>query len=140
MFKLLGINLVVVALVIAFLPEATDCDNPDLSGIPVEATSVTMRCHATARAEIAIGAPLILVGGLMYFGRRKENLRNLSLFGFTLGVFAMLLPTYLIGVCPDPAMLCNNVMRPALLFSGGIVGLVSITAGFIAQRRYELAL
>jgi hypothetical protein len=52
--------------------------------------------------------------------------------GALLGVFAILLPTSLIGVCASDEMLCNILMKPTLVFSGvavvtaGLLGLVLV--------------
>jgi hypothetical protein len=89
-----------------------------------------MKCHWTAMAAPAVAVPLLIVGGLMFFSRRRETLLALSLLGAVLGVFAILLPTYLIGVCASDEMLCNIEMKPTMIFSGavtlgaGLVGLV----------------
>ena len=50
--------------------------------------------------------------------------------GLVLGAFAILLPTALIGVCANPEMICNLVMKPTLVFAGmlamgtSLIGLV----------------
>jgi hypothetical protein len=89
-----------------------------------------MKCHWTAMAAPAVAVPLLIVGGLMFFSRCRETLLALSLLGAVLGVFAILLPTYLIGVCASDEMLCNIEMKPTMIFSGavtlgaGLIGLV----------------
>jgi hypothetical protein len=35
-------------------------------------------------------------------------------------------PTALIGVCANPSMLCNMVMRPTLIAGGAIAGIASL--------------
>ena len=40
------------------------------------------------------------------------------LMGVAGGVMAILFPTVLIGVCANPMMLCNMVMKPTLVASG----------------------
>jgi hypothetical protein len=89
-----------------------------------------MKCHWTAMAAPVVAVPLLMVGGLMFFSRRRETLLALSLLGAVSGIFAILLPTYLIGVCASDEMLCNIELKPTMIFSGavtlgaGLVGLV----------------
>ena len=46
-----------------------------------------------------------------------------------LGALALLFPTRLIGVCANPAMPCNLVEKPALIYSG----IVAIGASLVAM-------
>jgi Domain of unknown function (DUF4418) len=50
---------------------------------------------------------------------------------------AILLPTVLIGVCGNPMMFCNLVMRPILLASG-IVAIAASVALFFTAREPEM--
>jgi hypothetical protein len=93
-----------------------------------------MKCHWTAEAEIALAVTLLVVGGLLTFSRRRETLRALSIIGIVLGVFVVLLPTNLIGVCMGPDMLCNMVMKPTLVFSGALIASASAVAFMIIRR------
>jgi hypothetical protein len=38
----------------------------------------------------------------------------------------ILLPTTLIGVCGNPDMVCNSIMKPALVFMGVLVAGISL--------------
>jgi len=82
-----------------------------------DGTIMIMVCNYTASAEIATGVPILAVGLMMAFARKKESFRYLGVLGIVLGVFAMLLPTVLIGVCSCP-LLCTTVMKPSLLTFG----------------------
>ena len=42
-------------------------------------------------------------------------LLSLSILGLAFGAFLILLPTALIGVCANPDMICNSVMKPTLI-------------------------
>ena len=96
-----------------------------------------MKCHWTAIASIALGVPLLLVGIMQWFNKRKESQRALSILGAVMGAIVILLPTALIGVCAHPDATCNLIMRPALIFMGSLVvgvNLIDLTA---VQRRPE---
>ncbi len=118
MNKVLGISLVVMALVIGIVPLFTDCLSQGKSLALANGKTVPMKCHWTAVAEIGMAIPLGLVGVMTVANKRKGTLGLLSVFGLALGGMAILFPTSLIGVCANPMMLCNMVMKPTLIGSG----------------------
>lgn len=128
--KAIGISFIFFALAIGLVPQFTNCSTQGRSLELANGNTTPMKCYWTAQAELGVASPLLLVGGLMVFNRRKETLRTLSVIGAALGVFAILLPTTLIGVCASDEMLCNILMKPTLIFSGilaitlGLLGLV----------------
>jgi len=128
--KAIGISFIVFALAIGLVPQFTNCSAQGRSLELANGNTTPMKCYWTARAELAVAGPLLLIGSLMVFNRRKETLRTLSVLGAALGLFAILLPTTLIGVCASDEMLCNILMKPTLIFSGiltltlGLLGLV----------------
>lgn len=131
--KVLGIVILVLALATAILPQYTACDTPIQLA---NGTTVPMKCNWTAKAEIAVAVPLLAVGAMLATSRRKETKRNTAVMGVVLGVFAMALPTYLIGVC-STNHLCNTVMKPSLLVFGSVITAGSLGALVMAQRSKE---
>ncbi len=120
--KVVGAIIVILALVIAIVPQFTNCQYNKSMAAPTTATTMagattTMaggqattpttvkaaattakpRCFYTARAEIAVGVTLFFIGAFMLMGGRRETWRALSVLGIIQGVFAILLPTVLIG-------------------------------------------
>jgi hypothetical protein len=93
-----------------------------------------MKCHWTAQSEIAVAGPMLVVGGLMGFSKRRDTLRALSILGIVLGVFAILIPTYLVGVCASFEMLCNSLMKPILIFGGLVVSVASLIGLGLSSR------
>jgi hypothetical protein len=116
--KYLGLFILVLALVIGIVPLLTEC-----STVMKLANGMTtpMKCHWTAIAELAMSIPLAALGGLLFFGKRKETRQSLSIMGAILGVFVVLFPTTLIGVCAGNMMACRNLMLPTLVLSGILV-------------------
>lgn len=133
MFKLFGIALVVVALAVALIPQFTDCQSQGKAIALASGKTVPMKCHWTARGEIALAVPTLAVGAMMVASRRKETTRYLALTGAVLGIFVMALPTKLIGVCSS-AMLCNTVMKPSLLGLGAVVTAIGVVGLVMARR------
>src|SRR4030042_6212239 len=97
--KAIGSLLIVLALVAAVVPQFSDCESQGRALTLQNGKTVAMKCHWTSEASLAVALPLFLVGGLAYFGKRKETLRALGLLGLVLGAFLIALPTVLIGVC-----------------------------------------
>jgi hypothetical protein len=116
--KYLGIPIFALALVIGILPQFTEC-----AAVMKLANGMTapMKCHWTAIAELATSIPLAALGGMLFFGKRKETRMTLSILGAIMGVFVVLFPTTLIGVCASNMMACRNLMLPALVISGILV-------------------
>jgi hypothetical protein len=95
-----------------------------------------MVCHWSARAEIATGIPLGLLGAAMFFTKRKSGLYTLGILGIALGVLTITLPTNIIGTCPGPTMICNTAMKPAAAALGG-VAIVGSALGLMLARKKE---
>lgn len=121
MFKVLGIFMIILALVIGIVPQFSNCSAAGRSLELADGRHVPMKCHWTARAEIAVAAPLLLTGVLQVFTKRKETHQMLSIVSGVGGAAVIALPTILVGVCMNSEMICNSFMRPFLLLSGGLV-------------------
>ncbi len=134
MTKCAGIVLVVLALAVAVIPQFSNCYS--LGGVLTlhNGKTVPMKCHWTARAEIAAAAPLLAVGVLMILSRGKDSRRCLSILGMVLGGPILALPTYLIGACATPTMICRTIMSPFLSALGSLVIATSV-AGLVAAQR-----
>ncbi len=131
--RYIGIGILVFALTIAVLPQFNNCFYEGRSLTLANGTTLPMKCLWTARAELATGIPLLALGSMMVISRRRETVRNLGVVGLALGVLAILLPTNLIGVC-DSEMACRIVMRPAMIFSGTAVTVLSLLTLTIYRR------
>lgn len=120
--------LIVLALVIGTVPQFTDCLAQGKAITLANGMSLPMKCHWSRQAELAVALPLLAVGCLTFFSRRKETLRALALVGIVLGIATMLIPSYLIGVCPGVEMICNMLMKPVLLLAGVLVIATGVAA------------
>jgi hypothetical protein len=131
--KIIGAILVVLAFAIAIVPQYTDCLSRGMAITLPSGMSMPMRCHWTRQAEVATAGPLAAVGILMGLSRRKRTIRTLGVLGIVLGIFAILLPASLIGVCASDQMICNMVMRPSLILAG-ILAIVTSVVALLASR------
>jgi hypothetical protein len=135
MFKILGVLIVIVALVIGIVPQFTDCQSQGRAITLANGSTIPMKCHWTAQASLGMAILILAVGGYMVFSQRKGTRRVLSIMGMLLGAVVILLPTLLIGVCANPAMLCDSIMMPTLVLSGILVIAISLVALVISERR-----
>ena len=135
--KFLGAAIILLALVVGILPQFLDCQSQGRAITLATGMTVPMKCHWTAISEIAMAFPLAAVGGLSITSKRKETYRAVFILGILLGVLVTLLPTGLIGVCANPDMLCNMVMKPALILSGMLIVAASIVGWVIAERKMD---
>jgi hypothetical protein len=135
--KILGVAILLLALAIAILPQYSTCASDGKYLTLANGRTIPMKCSWTARAEIAVGAPLAVVGAMMVFSRRKESKRNLAVMGITLGALAILLPTRLIGVCAMPTNSCVTVLKPSMLGLGSVVIGLSLVGLVMSQVSKE---
>jgi hypothetical protein len=137
MFKILAALIVVLALVIGIVPQFTDCQSQGRAITLANGSTIPMKCHWTGQAALGMAIPLLGVGSVTAFTKRKESRRIIAVLGALVGAVVILLPTRLIGVCANPDMLCNSVMKPTLIFSGILVIGLSVVALVISERQPE---
>lgn len=133
MNKILGAVMIVMALAIAIVPAFSDCASAGRALTLADGRTVPMKCHWAGIAAIGAAVPLGIAGIVALRARRRETLRTAGIIGAASGAMAILFPTLLIGVCGNPSMICNLVMRPALIAAGTIAIAASI-ALFVAAR------
>jgi hypothetical protein len=124
--KVLAVILAILAISIAALPQFTDCESQGRQLTLADGRTIPMKCHWTARAELATGFPLFTVAAIQFFSKRRETHLALGILGAILGAIVILLPTSLIGVCLSADMLCNSLMKPALILIGSLVVVISL--------------
>ena len=132
--KAIGVLLVVLSLVVAIVPQFTDCDSQGKAIALPNGKTMPMKCHWSGQAELAVAAPLAVVGVLLVLSRRRETIRALALLGIVLGVAVVLVPTGLIGVCSSDMMLCKVMMQPALILAGALAVVLSVVAVLLAGK------
>jgi hypothetical protein len=118
MNRIMGGLIILLALVIGIVPAFTDCQSQGRSLTTADGRSIPMKCHWTGLAEIGVAIPLGLTGLFNLRKQRKDTSRFLAVFGLASGALAILFPTVLIGVCGNPDMICNMIMRPTMITAG----------------------
>ena len=107
------------------------------SAAPAAVPYRMMKCYWTAHAEIVAGVPLIAIGVLLFFARRKETTRMLGILTVLLGVLTILILTSIIGTCLNAEMVCNTEMRPVLLICGGVVAALGVAVLVMGEMKRE---
>ena len=93
-----------------------------------------MKCGWSARAETAMGALIMLAGGLIIVRGTPETRQAAGIFTVAFGVLVIVFPTILIGMCMLADHPCRQLTLPALEILGVIVILVG---GFLLWKRGE---
>ena len=132
--KVWAVILIILALFIAIFPQFFDCESQGRSLTLQNGATIPMKCHWTARAEIVVGSHLLVTAIMLLIAKHKETRVCLSFLGIVSGISAMLLPTYLIGVCGMDEMICNSTMKPALLLAGGLTIVISLIILIFSSR------
>lgn len=99
-----------------------------------KAGEMKMRCFYTARWELVVGVAAVITGILLLIISKEIIRAVLSGVQIILGVFIVLIPTAIVGVCGSPMMHCVTVTRPALIVIGTLHIVVSSTALIVSLR------
>ena len=79
---------------------------------PCPTTEKFMKCFWSCKALIVVGAVLALIGLLQFLTKEVQSRKVLSIVGLALAVFAILIPTVIIGGCVKPEMACKVLTFP----------------------------
>ena len=88
--------------------------------------TVPMRCFWTARAEMILGALVLLTGAVLLITKSPEGRQRLNHLVALLGLAVILTPLVLIPTCANPEMSCNLGAKPAWLVLGGLTFLYGL--------------
>lgn len=128
---------IVLALVTGIVPQFTNCSAVGRALTLENGNQIPMKCHWSARSEIAIAIPTALAGALVLVSATKEARRGLFAVSGLLGIATILLPTELIGVCSNPDMICHSTMRPLLIFTGALTLVAGAVGIVLASTQKE---
>jgi hypothetical protein len=135
MKRYVGNLLIAIAVVLLVFPRYADCESQGRSLQLANGAAAPMKCHWSGIAEEALAIPLAVVGALLVLRPKEEDGAVLAVVGIALGLVIILIPTYLIGVCPTLTMVCHTLMLPTLVLLGALVALASAALLFFRGRR-----
>jgi hypothetical protein len=129
-FVLLGIFLAVAPWTVAPV-----CEVNGLYAQLANGKSIPMPCGWTARAEIGLGALLVLAGVLLALVKEKESGMVLGITGAGIGVLAILYPTVITKMCALADHPCRTMTEPTLVITGIVIIIVSLALFFASYRK-----
>ncbi len=124
----------ILAVLIAVIPAFNNCQHQGEALTLADGSQVPMTCYWTARAELAVAAPVLELAALLALSQRRETRRALAVLGAVLGIAVALLPTVLIGTCTMTQASCNLIMKPALVLLGTLVAGISVASVVLYER------
>jgi hypothetical protein len=101
----------------------------EMHGLYVETkagATLPMPCGYTARAETAIGALIVVAGGLLIARNTPETRQAVGIFSAACGIFVILFPTILTGMCRIADHPCRQLTQPALEILGIAVVIIGV--------------
>lgn len=134
MNRFLGVVMILMALTLAIAPVFSDCQSQGRALTLQDGRTVPMKCHWAGLAAIGAAVPLGVAGILALRRGRSEALRQTGIVGAFSGLTGILFPTLLIGVCGNPTMMCNMVMRPTLIAAGTLAMAAGIALFVMARE------
>src|SRR4030042_2469878 len=96
-----SIILIILGVLLAIAPWtfAPVCEVDGMYAKLANGKTLPMPCGWTARAEVGLGALLVVGGVLLAIARSNETKRIIGIFGAAIGVLTILFPTNITGMC-----------------------------------------
>jgi len=115
-----AIILIILGIVIVISPWtfAPVCEVGGMYVKTASGTNLPMPCGWTARAEIGLGALLVVGGILLLIAKSNETKRLIGIFCAAIGVLVILFPTVITGMCKLADHPCNILTKPVLILLG----------------------
>jgi hypothetical protein len=96
-------------------------------------------CHWTAQAELGVGIVIIILGVLLLVLKAEGTKLGLLIAISVNGIYALAIPTVLIGVCESTHMRCHSLTKPALVITSIILLLICVIRIFIDVKNKDTA-
>lgn len=113
--KIMSIGTVLVGALLAF--------GPQFLFQPCPTTEKVMKCFYSCKALIVVGVILLAIGALQFIAKEVQTKKSLAVVGILVCVFAILIPTVIIGGCKKPEMACKLLTFP-ITHSLSVIGIV----------------
>ncbi|MDR3316390.1 MAG: DUF4418 family protein [Coriobacteriales bacterium] len=125
-----GLPIAVSGILIATLPTAIYQAFEYMDGMP-------MRCLATAQAEIAVGASILVFGGVYFFSRSARIRLATSVLTMLGAVSSLAFPLGVTGLCGDTHMTCHVLTLPILIVSSAVLGVLAVIGILFSVRTLQ---
>lgn len=130
-----SIILIILGVLLAIAPWtfAPVCEVNGMYAILANGKTLLMPCGWTARAEVGLGALLVVAGILLAIAKTNETKRIIGIFGAAIGVLVILFPTYITKMCALADHPCNLLTKPVLILLGIATIIVSAYVAYSAR-------
>lgn len=85
-----------------------------------------MKCHWSAQAELGVGIIIFVLGILLIAFKSKHFQLGISIASILNGIFALVIPNILIGMCVKEHMKCRSLTSPALSVVSVLIIVINI--------------
>ena len=85
-----------------------------------------MKCHWSAQAELGVGTIIFILGIFIIAFKSKQFNLGISFASVLNGIFALLIPNIIIGMCMKEDMQCRSLTAPALSVASTLVIVINI--------------
>ena len=92
-----------------------------------------MACYWVAQMEMGMGVFMALCGVLFLSARDKRTKYGIALVSMFAALLNAAIPTFIIGICLNPAMACHQTL-PALLQASGLGFLAMLFAVYSLRK------
>lgn len=126
--NIFGFLFMIIGLLIAIGPRTIFyvCDSNE---------DMIMRCYYTAQTELALGIEIAMFGVILTLQKSRAAQAATCIALALSGIFTLLVPNVLIGVCDGIHMHCHAVAKPALSLLGIAVIIVAIVSFALLYRK-----
>lgn len=94
---------------------------------------MVMRCNMTSFVDGVLGIFIIAAGAVIW--RVPKTRTVLSSAAAVLGIVIALVPTLIVGVCPNPHMHCHAISAPVLVIVGFFIVIAGIIGGIVSYKQ-----
>ena len=96
-----------------------------------------MKCHWTGEGVFYVGIVMILMSVIHFLIKSEAVKLGISIASVLVGLYAILLPTHIIGTCKMHTMACNTSTKPVVLLVSSIYVLVNLVYIFLFRKKAE---
>lgn len=122
---IVGVLIVIIPWTILPVCEAVGQSSPH--AMKMDKSTPMMKCGYSARAETGAGILVSLLGLTLLVLPRRDSRRTAGILAIGLGIYVILLPVVLTGVCGTPTAPCVIGTKPGWI----LLGIITILSGLI---------
>ncbi len=96
-----------------------------------------MKCHWTGEGLFYTGIVMILMAVIHFLMKSEAVKLGISMASVLVGIYALLLPTHIIGTCKMHTMACNVGTKPVIILVSVLYILANLIYIFLFRKKSE---